>query len=133
MEIGVYIGVWFDIILGGIFWLWALSNVIKHKRVDLGAITFFTVLIAGIVGMVAAYGPDNVVTEDYFTGFIRYQLFAHCFVALNFFLGMLLPEKKIEDKKMNLTQWRIFCGSFSLLWLGTGIYFFISGQDSDVQ
>ena len=105
------------IIISLIFWIWAIVNTIKNHRLDLGIVSFLSVLITHI--LLFCYHHQSNANSNCASCAV---LCTHLFVTLNYVLGVYVALwTDIEFKPERQIGFAMYCGVAALLWLISSI------------
>ena len=100
-----------------IFWVWAVINTVHDHSLDLGNISFLSVLITHSILLSSCCQSNNNCGASYAI------LGTHLFVTLNYLLGVYVALwTDIEFKPERQIGFAIYCGVAALLWLISSIF-----------
>ena len=103
------------IIISLIFWIWAIVNTIKNHRLDLGIVSFLSVLITHSILLFFCHHHQSDNNSNCASCAV---LGTHLFVTLNYLLGVYVALwTDIEFKPERQIGFAIYCGVAALLWL----------------
>ena len=94
-----------------IFWIWAVINTVHNHSLDLGTISFLSVLITHSILLSSCCQSNNNCGASYAI------LGTHLFVTLNYLLGIYvaLGTDMIQPPERQ-SGFAIYCGVAALLW-----------------
>jgi hypothetical protein len=98
------------------FWCWALKNTVGGDFMDLGVISFGTVVVSSsyMLGVTASYGFGSTASNK----LVRIATTCtHLFVAVNYLLGTYVGYVMLSRPGFG-----IYCIVFTLLWLGIAFF-----------
>ena len=114
-----------------IFWIWAVINTVHNHSLDLGTISFLSVLITHSILLSSCCQSNNNCGASYAI------LGTHLFVTLNYLLGIYvaLGTDMIQPPERR-NGFAIYCGVAALLWfisavVGYKIYNVKNNNDSN--
>jgi hypothetical protein len=94
-------------ITAAVFWVWAIANCAINRSFDLGAASFFTVLVSSVGQFKKASANSPVGSQRWYTC-------GSCgFVVLNYTLGLALISSNSQ---------RLYFGVAAVVWLAAGAF-----------
>ena len=98
----------FDLVVGAVFWVWAIYNTATKGGFDAGCVSFAFAVLSGILGCAR---------HKWYPSFMYC---AHALVTINYIGGAIVKNTTSE---MGVTGFRIYCALFAVLWAATGVWF----------
>ena len=128
LYIRVKYGSLIQIMASTFFWVWSIINAIRIQFLDLGIITFLTLIIAGIFGQLSirqvnlSNYKDKSNEERKGLKYSKYYFYgtiiSHFLVTGNYTLGAI-ADRRADDN----IGFVIYCIIFALIWAVTGWIF----------
>ena len=98
-----------------VFWVWAIINSISDP-IDLGAVTFFTVICAGVAGQISLRTNSDQSARTSSTVHMILTPLSHMLVCANYLLSVLVQDFKSKTR----TGYRWIA---AIAWFLTGVVF----------